>query len=276
MSAVLAANGTKYFSVSLTTTAPTPNDNILIVAFVKRTTGLAVGSSENIVEAKAATEASALRVKGTTGPKFRAHGGWPNGSNTPTQATVYSENIWYSVAAYLSKSDGGSSTINSYWNGTKVSTSVADADTATESLTLLKIGQGESVNAYSRWPAMVAEVSTYTVAADADADTIVAAALTTKADAIGLPAGAALTNYWPLLNSVTASVGPDLTNNGSTTFDADHPSLSGAGGGGGDVFDCARGIARGIGRGVGMGIRRSIIEVRRPGLWLPPSLVGAR
>lgn len=278
MSAIFDDTGNKYLSGTLTGTVPTPADNIFIASWVKRPSGASQTSAEYQFELKAATEASVLQHIGVAGPKFQTKGAWTTGSTTVAQASNFTADAWEFGAAYMGASVGGFVTIATYDDTTNAITSFSDPDTATESLDRLKIGQGAATNVFSRFPGREAEFSIWTVTSKTVADSLAVELRTKKADAVTVT-GATLLFYYPLLSDATATVGaPTLTNNGSVTFDSgDHPSLTGAGGGGsGDVFDYARGIARGIGRGVGMGIRRSLVEVRRPGLWLPPSLVGAR
>lgn len=234
MSAVFDDTGNKYLTATLAS-APASNENIFIMAHVKREAGHAVGSTEIIVEAKSSSQSNLLRLMGSTGPLFQSSGDW--GSGTPqnaAQTTNYSESTWYHVGAYMDKSDGGFFGISNYWDGgVKRTASHSDPGTATQALSVIGIGSGFSFNAYSNWPSLAAEVSIWTVLAEADADTLFTAGGTTAANGITPPTGAVLKAYWPLTTTsqLTATVGPTLTNNGSTTFSADHPSLSGGGGG---------------------------------------------
>lgn len=141
-----------------------------------------------------------------------------------TSTGTYSTATWYHLAGWWEPVDT-SSLMRPWVGGSAVNTAGGNVNmTGAGSLVDLTLGQSSDVR--------MAEVSLFEVASEAAAETLIAELTTTYANAVS--AAGTLRGYWPLVNDANFdTAGVNLTNTGSAAFDsgADHPSLSGGGGG---------------------------------------------
>lgn len=238
MSGIFGAS-TKWFSTSMSGagTVPTPDTNLLTLCWYKQNVAGGI-NGRVLLQTYSTSSENRLQLLGLTGPKLRATGKWGAAVQNADQAGNLTENVWRLAGAYLPKDDGTTKNVKCWDAGATDTTGLTTPNTATLDLTEFTIGQGSNFNTFSFFDGRLAEVAVFLVGSETEADTIMAAAATQTADTITLPAGSTLIAYYPLLSSSTATVGPALSDHGSVTFDgADHPSLSG--GGGGSSFSAA-------------------------------------
>jgi len=231
MSAVFGV-ATRRLTGTLVSSIPTKEQRKLICGWGKLTTTAQFPVLMNLLDG--ADGVMTIGSSNGSGTAYASAGYTATGAATLATGAM-TLNAWELICGSVDANAPGALAQRVYRNGVKATTSNVTGDSSTGAMASIVLGNKNTGN--WGWYTKVAECSIWLPTNDTDEQDIVTQLLTKTADNV---TGHTPVAYWSLLNDASGTVA--LTNVNGVTFDgADHPSLTGSGGGGSFQSAWARG-----------------------------------